>query len=704
MPGNAIHFVPIWKTAPFIRLLLPLGVGIILSRFIQFSIGQLGIIMIVACILFGLGFWKAFRYPVVYGLSQALFWLSLGTMLYYLNRVEHRKGFIGKEYRENALVAATILTPAEDKPHSQKIEARVSQWDPIAKSWERLEGKVFLYLEKDSQPPGILPGTVLAFRKAMQPIANSGNPGGFDYAGFAADHGFFYRAFLKNHEYMVLKQGRISFWKEWPYQARDFLLSTLRSYVKGAQTIGLAEALLTGYRGKMDKELSLQYAGTGTAHIIAISGLHLGMIQVALFFIMAPLKRFKYGKNIRAGLVIIFLWAFTLVTGAGPSVLRSAIMFTILLFGEVIGRKGNPYNSLAASAFLLLLYNPNLLFDVGFQLSYSAVLSIFMFNKPIGRWLVTNNFFLHRLWGMISVTLSAQILTLPFVVYYFHQFPVYFLLANLVAIPLSGIALNLMLVLTLLVWWAHPVAVLLGKGVDICLSAMNHFIARVDKLPLSRIENIDLSLPQAILVMAIIGCGAGWLLLRKSQAAVIGLFGLAILVVYREIKWQQGKSQKLLMVYNVPGHWAMDIVEGHKSYFAACPDFFAGQADFQKNVAPARLHHQVNFSESLQISTLGFTQLKMAGLRLLVLDKDPDVSTPGTVDTDILLLAANVRAKPAKLLAAIRCQTIIFTGKMPFYRLAQWQFAADSLHLRLHSVTDSGAFVLNFTGPALRPE
>jgi competence protein ComEC len=673
--------------------------GIMVARYIVFPPYVFLYAFITAAVLLGIAYVKAFRFPSWYGIGQACFWMVFGACLYFLNRFEHKDNFIGKHYHEGALISAIITSAPEPKPKSWKTEASLRQYDSVRGQWVSLSGGAILYFAKDSNVQALEIGSKLAFRKKLQPIRNSGNPGGFNYRAFAADKGLFYQLFLRNEEFIVSETKAYSFWKTWPAKARGFLMNTLRENITGPQTIGVAEALLTGYRGDMDKELSMQYAGTGAAHIIAISGLHLGMIQVAIFFILKPLTRLKHGKNIRAAFVILFLWVFAIISGAGASVLRSALMFSILLFGEVIGRKGNSYNSLSASAFLLLLYNPDLLFDVGFQLSYSAVLSIFIFNAPIEHLWRPNHYLLHKVWSVVAITLSAQILTLPFVVYYFHQFPVYFLLTNLIAIPLSWIALNLMLALTLVFWWAGPVAAVLGKAVDISIHFMNVSIAWIDHLPLSRIENIYLPLPQAILIMGIIACLASWLLLRRNTAAVGALFGIAAMVLYREMVWQQQKKQRILVVYNIPNHLAIDIIEGHKSFFAGDAECLRDQAIFRNQIQPARIKFQINSSTTLPVDTAGFTSLQVGGKKLLMLDKEPDIFQSAALETDILLLAANIRAKPTRVLEKIKCKSIIVSSKMPFYRLPQWQIAADSLHLPLHSVADNGAFLLDLKSP-----
>jgi competence protein ComEC len=696
MPNGPVRFVPIWKTAPFLRLVVPLIIGILIGYYFPtLHLFWLPVTCVLA-LFYLVAHFRALQYPVVYGIILFCLWVSAGAALFTNNQIESKPYFIGNTYKPGSVINATITSMPELKPNSIRAEARVRQWDSVTNTWTLLAGKIILYFEKDSVLPQYQPGTNIAFTKSLQPIRNSGNPGAFKYKEYAASNDWFYQVYLKKGECLIATEKENPGWRIWPMKARENLLTTLRKYIPDKRTLGVAEALLTGYRNDMDKELNWQYAGTGVAHIIAISGLHLGMIQVALLALFAPLKRIKYGRQLVPLLVIGCLWVFALVTGAGPSVLRSALMFTILLFGEVIERKGNSYNSLSASAFILLLFNPNLIFNVGFQLSYSAVLSIFIFSAPIGQWIKTKSKWVNKGWQMLSVTLAAQILTLPFVVYYFNQFPTYFLLANLVALPLSWLALNLLLLLTLVFWWLGPVSKILGSLIHFTIATMNDFIGWIHQLPMARIENIYLSLPQATAMMGVIALVSAWLLLRHKTSAVLALAGLLAFILHREWEWNRQFSRKKLIVYHINRHSAIDMVNGHSAIFWGDMACLEDPLIFRNNILPARILNQVSQSGFIEKDTTGFQMLKVGGKKVLILDKDIDTRRSDKMKVDILILAENIRAKPQWILEKIQCNTIVADAKLPFYRLAQWQIAADSLHLPFHSVAEKGAYQLDF--------
>jgi competence protein ComEC len=198
---------------------------------------------------------------------------------------------------------------------------------------------------------------------------------------------------------------------------------------------------LIGYREDLDKSLVQSYANTGVVHIIAISGLHLGMLYGLLLLVLKPLKKLKMPSWCQLSIVLAGLWMFSFIAGASPSVLRSAVMFSVIAVGNAAKKKANIYNTLSASAFLLLWINPFFLWDPGFQLSYAAVLSIAIFQKPITGLIETGNKILDATWSLVSISFAAQILTTPISLLQFHQQPLLFLFANAVAVPLSGIVL-----------------------------------------------------------------------------------------------------------------------------------------------------------------------------------------------------------------------------------------------------------------------
>ena len=237
----------------------------------------------------------------------------------------------------------------------------------------------------------------------------------------------FRSVYLEQKNILLRKDEPVSRLNKLLEEGQYFFRSRLKKFIPGRKEYGLAEALLIGYRGDLDKDLSNAYANTGTVHIIAISGMHLALIYGLLMWLFKPVA--EKGKLIwlKSILLLLTLWSFSFLCGAQPSILRATISISFILLARILHRRSSTLNALAGSAFLLLCYDPYYLLDPGFQLSFAALTSILIFNQPIRNLFETKNKLIGYVYDLVAVTLAAQILTLPVSIYHFHQFPVYFL-------------------------------------------------------------------------------------------------------------------------------------------------------------------------------------------------------------------------------------------------------------------------------------
>ena len=277
-------------------------------------------------------------------------------------------------------------------------------------------------------------GDFVLINKSLQQIKNGGNPGSFDYQRYASFQQVYHQVFLKKGECTILKQKDAGLFMQFIFALRSNTVHILQKYFGDDKKIlGISEALLIGFKEDLDKDLVQAYSNTGVVHIIAISGLHLGLIYLVLSWLFKRAPFVRRSLPAQAVLILSCLWLFALLTGASASVLRSAVMFTCIVAGKTIQRQSSVYNALAVSAFILLCYNPYFLWDVGFQLSYLAIIGILWLQQPIYRLIYVKNLLIDKIWQMASVTLAAQLTAFPICIYYFHQFPNLFLIANLVA-------------------------------------------------------------------------------------------------------------------------------------------------------------------------------------------------------------------------------------------------------------------------------
>ncbi len=337
-------WIPIWKKAPFLRLLLPLILGVLLQWYFQFQWIQIvitGMCFAIAFVAFRLlPLSLRFTLQALQGLLINSIVLVLGLILTYQKDIRNNQNWFGNFYRDSDYLVATINEPLLEKTKSYKAEALVN--NIIYKdSVKPCQGKLLLYFAKDSSIsyPGY--GNKILINKNLQLIKNSGNPGAFNYQRYSSFQQIYHQVYLKRDDWVLLKNKEINVFRKFIFSARDNILKILQKNIKGEKELGIAEALLIGYKADLDKDLVQAYSNTGVVHIIAISGLHLGLIYFMLAWFINKILFLKRSKILKGVLILASLWLFAILSGASASVLRSAVMFSCIVAGESFGKKSS---------------------------------------------------------------------------------------------------------------------------------------------------------------------------------------------------------------------------------------------------------------------------------------------------------------------------------------------------------------------------
>ncbi|MDQ2752113.1 MAG: ComEC/Rec2 family competence protein, partial [Bacteroidota bacterium] len=374
----------------------------------------------------------------------------------------------------------------------------------------------------------------------------------------------------------------------------------------------------------------------------------------------------------------------------------SAVTFSFITTGMFINRKTNIYNTLAASAFCLLVFNPFLLWDVGFQLSYAAVLSILLFTKPIYNCLYFQNKFLGKLWQLSCVNIAAQIFTLPIVLYYFHQFPLLFLFNNLLVIPLSEIILFILLFLVV-ISKVSLLASLAGKSAGALLWWMNSIIEHTAKLPFSLLSNIKVDVAQALLLYIIILLLAVWLLYKLPRFFVYALSLFLVFVIYVSVDvWRAGHQHKLI-VYNISQHTAIDFISG-SSKVCFCDSFL--QKDAEANnfyMKPARIALRVkNDSDQLLSFNNNWTIQSSQKTILIVSQPLSALVLHKKIKADVVIITNGAKMLMSDLQKAVDCSWVVADNSISLRKIKEWKQDCDSLQVRFHSISQNGALVMDW--------
>ena len=351
--------------------------------------------------------------------------------------------------------------------------------------------------------------------------------------------------------------------------ARDYrrkMLSEIDRWALSQDQKAVTKALLLGYRYDIQDDLLKAYSSAGAMHVLAVSGLHVGIVYIIASYLLFYLGRIRYGEHARAIILILLLWAYAMLTGLSASVVRAATMFTFVAIGTGFKRHTSIYNTILGSAMLLLIFQPTYLFEVGFQLSYAAVFGIVWLQPRLKSLWNTKNLLLEKVWTITTVSIAAQIATFPLGLYYFHQFPTLFLVSNLVVIPLVTLLMYLgLLNLTLSLFGILPMFMIQIFGA--LLYAMNFSVSYIERQASFLIEHIHITRLELVLLYTFIILIFSWLLAGGYRRLAAALVIISIFELSQLQESMALKSEARFVVYDVKKHPAIGFYGNGQGVF-----------------------------------------------------------------------------------------------------------------------------------------
>ena len=453
----------------------------------------------------------------------------------------------------------------------------------------------------------------------------------------------------------------------------------------------VAAALLLGDKSDLLSDLKSAFSDTGSMHVLAVSGMHLGVLYMALVFIFSRLgRKWKFFKLL---VILMALWFFAFLVGGSSSVMRAALMFSMLLIGEALSRRSSTINSISAAAVLLLLTDPNSLFDVGFQLSFAAVFGIVLLQRPIERlWIIKNTFAL-KIWQLITVSIAAQLFTLPFALYYFHIFPMYFWLSGIIVVPLA--VLILIVGLPFLIFHTLPVlGWILSKILYALLWCLNSTVMTIRNLPGVRLEGFWPDMVQLILLSLIIFCITVLLVRRQIRMLLwIGCFLLAM-QVYGLVKSFHQCNAGLLICYFFSGKSGGDVILRNRAFPMGA---LAASGD-------TTLYGYRDFRASHNVTTVDYGTDKIPILfrppYFAIGDfyfARPQIPLPFIIPyLDLIWISDESTAEAWTTKASSSKTEVVLDGGMTFQQAFQAENKFKKLGYKVHNVWEDGAYIRKF--------
>ena len=382
-------------------------------------------------------------------------------------------------------------------------------------------------------------GDFVAFNTLLEPFRNETNPGSFDAEYYYGTHHYVARAFIASHCISAIgsRNNLTIFFSRWQDEIGQKMKSWLPESVSG---IGVA--LLLGNKADIDPEVLDSFSNTGAMHVLAVSGLHVGIILIIFQYILGFFSRW-ISKKQAILFSVILIWGFGFLSGASPSVIRAVVMFSILALGQLLSRKHSGMNNLILSAIVLLMIDPYYLFDIGFQLSYVALVGIMLFQSPIYKLIHFKQKWIDWIWKGSAVGIAATIATTPFMLYWFHQFPNYFLLSNIVVMLLGFIVLLLLIILIFTAWipYFNSLVIFLTA---LSLQGLVIGIQYVDEIPGGVSGGFELNFFQFLLIGTLIGYCFHKLLIKQILPKIaLGALTVCMLFISwkREVKFEKNE-------------------------------------------------------------------------------------------------------------------------------------------------------------------
>lgn len=441
-----------------------------------------------------------------------------------------------------------LYKPAENKIHFEnqylpgdKIVAEIQSLGKTASSFQKCELELkYLIRYKDTLP---VCGKMLAFLEhkgeiykrrdviytnaSIDYIKNAGNPGEFDAVSYWKNKHIHRSAFLSEGSFFKIGRGEKNI-SDWFIDLQHYLSKKMDEALPDEES-AIAKALVLGDRSTLDSEVTRQFGNTGAMHVLAVSGLHVGILVQILTLLFSNFSKW-ISKNQAILLALGFVWLYAGITGFSASVVRSALMFSVLSGSTLLGRNYISFNSLAFSALLLLLIDPFYLFDIGFQLSYLAMFGIFLFYPMLSNWLVIRNKWIKQAYDGTMIGIAAQLMTVPFTLYYFHQFPNYFMLSNIGLMVFSFVVLALGIAF-IATHFIPYVSIFIALLFGFSISSMLYFIALIDQIPGAVAMGFVLN-PYLVIALFLVVLLLYYFHLKQQSRGFIATLSIGILLVF----------------------------------------------------------------------------------------------------------------------------------------------------------------------------
>lgn len=685
----------------FIKLSLVLLLGVIAGFYLpmqgQILFPLIGFIFIVFILAYLWTRKQLFPQPLLFGIPAFLLLFSIGMVSVYLHEPIHQP-----QHYVNHLPKETGTTPLLKLKIKERLKPTISTERYIAETEaifnvpekrepEKVHGKILLNIsEKDITAP-LIAGEEFLVPFTPKDIQKPLNPFQFDYAAYMRHLGVEKQLSLQPKQLTKLGNSGLDLYAL-AGKLRQRISHELKKHQISPEELAIIQALLLGQRQDISAETYASYSAAGAVHILAVSGLHVGIILLLLTWLLKPLGNSGSARLIRTVILLLLMWSFALVAGLSPSITRACLMFSFIAIGMQLQRPVSVMNSLFVSLFLLLLLQPSLIFQAGFQLSYLAVFAIIAFQPKLRSLLQPKNRFTRFFWDLTTVSIAAQLGVFPLSLYYFHQFPGLFFLSNLVILPFLGIILGagiLLVILALLHLLPDLFVQLYAGSIDL----LNNFVSWVAMQQAFLLKDIPFSLSATFAAYFFLLC---LLLLcyRRSFRNVMLFLSAVVIFQLNMIFEKRNRNTSEAIIFHKTGSTVIAARTGQKLQIFRS-DSISEEND--KMLTAYKVNRNIpEFREDPLPNVL-----ELQGKRLLIVDSSGVYELP-ELNPDLVLLRNSPKINLNRLLKELHPQKIIADGSNYTTYIKRWESTCQKQKVPFYFTGKKGAFRISGSSAPLQ--
>lgn len=591
----------VWRHIPLLRFLLPFILGIFCYVEFDFSVLPFAILLLVGLPAL-LGFHFYFRNNINRPLQQ---WVSVLAILLFVaagylltwayQEIHYRAHYSNTEGADELLVR--IKTNPEQKAKSVSCQVELLAAIDSA-GHQPINGVAQLYIETDSLSKGMAYGDYLLVANEIKEVSPPKNPHQFDFGKYYAQRNIYHQGYIRSGMWRFTGQNETNWLLSVAYQWQTYLKDKFTIFFADEAVRGVAQAIVFGYKDDLDDEWMEAFSKTGTIHVLAVSGLHVGIIYILLSGLLLMKRSKGRSLKIKSAIILLFLFAYCLLTGFAPSVSRASIMFGVVVVAKAFQRRSNIYNTLSFACFVLLVINPFNLYNVGFQFSFLAVVGIVYYKDSFRRRIPVSSYLGDKVVTLLSVSLAAQITTFPIGLYYFHQYPNLFMISNLIVIPCITVILYIGIAFIVVV----PFSVVLAKFFASAMTLYIDFIARVvhyiQDIPYAFFEDVHITYWQ---MLSIYGFILAATIARKLESTVAAVAAISFVVLFllADYRYEESLPKNEVVLFDVGRDFLAGFRQGNKITFVASAGVYTDENKVDFIIRPYMVKERLDFNYTM---------------------------------------------------------------------------------------------------------